>query len=158
MKKVFAMILLAISFVSFSVNVNDIKIKDFNNNEITLGEIKGKKVIRVWFTWCYACRKGMPDYISLTNDKDKDFEVLALSLPGSSDISIKDILKRIKESKYDKDGLKAYYDENDELQKRVGKFRGHPTNVLIDSKGNFVKMLFGPVSSEIIKKEMSKIK
>jgi thiol-disulfide isomerase/thioredoxin len=47
-------------------------------------------LINIWSTWCGPCKKEFPELVKLHNDfKDKDFEVIFVSLDVGNDIKTK---------------------------------------------------------------------
>ena len=60
----------------------DFTLMDVNNNNRSLSDYKGKLVVlQFWASWCHFCKIENPELVALRNNyKDKDFEILGISL------------------------------------------------------------------------------
>lgn len=131
--------------ISFLVNKQPTKIKkvEFNNaagESISLDKWRGKYVLlNIWATWCSPCRKEMPDLDKLkVHFKDKNFDVVAISIDRGSDAKPKRFLQKIGVK-----NLELYNDPNNNL---IGPLRvlGMPTTLLIDPQGFEIGRMIGP--------------
>jgi peroxiredoxin len=73
----------------------DFTVKLLDGNEFTLAQQKGKVVlVDFWATWCDSCREELPSLKALyTEFKEKDFEIISISLDSSEKI-LKDFIKK----------------------------------------------------------------
>jgi thiol-disulfide isomerase/thioredoxin len=73
----------------------DFTLPDLNGKEISLGSLKGKKVMLNFFaTWCPPCKAEMPDMEKLYQEtKNSDFVILAVNLGEDADV-VKDFMKK----------------------------------------------------------------
>jgi len=107
-----------------------------------LGEWKGKVLlVNFWATWCFPCRKEMPEIGKLQKAFDKkDFEVIAVSEDRKG-------YKWAKEGLFvlDGDNLTLMMDPGSKALRAIGE-RGLPTTILIDKKGREFARLIGPAA------------
>lgn len=105
---------------------------DFDGNEISITEFKGKTVlIDFWETWCAPCLASMPTLDRLMNEYSDDFVVLATS-PLWSDS--KDDVLRFKNSH----DYTFYYVHATDLANKLN-IRGIPYKVYVAPDGTFYK-------------------
>ncbi|WP_156299554.1 redoxin family protein [Streptobacillus canis] len=139
------------------VNISNVRIINLNKEEMKIGDIKGKKYIKLWASWCYVCNQTMDHTIELS--KNVDFNVLAIANPGhKGEINTDDLITWYRGTKWANLGLTVLFDEAGEIISRTNTGRAYPTNLLVDSEGNVVKILYGAQSNEVIINEMNKIK
>lgn len=60
----------------------DFKLKDLDGNELSLSDLKGKKVfLNFWATWCPPCKSEMPEIESLYQEtKDSDLVIVSIEI------------------------------------------------------------------------------
>jgi peroxiredoxin len=65
----------------------DFKVRALDGTDITLGSLRGKNVMVVfWATWCPPCKKEIPDLIRLRNAIPQDrLAIIAISTDRASD-------------------------------------------------------------------------
>jgi len=131
--------------VSFLIHKTPMQINKiaFNNalgETISLEKWRGKYVLlNIWATWCAPCRKEMPDLDELkTHFKDKNFDVVAISIDRGSNTKPKRFLEKI--------GVKNIDLYNDPKNSLIGPLRvlGMPTTLLINPEGLEIGRMIGP--------------
>ncbi len=91
MKKIIIFLLILVSKLSFSQDINtaapDFSGKDLNGNSVKLSDFTGKVVLLdFWASWCVPCKKSMPFLIEYyNNNKDTNFIILAVNVDTDND-------------------------------------------------------------------------
>lgn len=152
MKKYFALIMMFFSFNLFAQgesNLNNIQLKDINNNIITLEQYKGKNVyIKMWASWCPICLSGLNEIDELSAKADKDFTVITIVSPGhKGEKNSTEFIEWYKGLEYK--NIIVLLDEQGEVIKRA-KVRGYPFNLFLDGDLNLKKSLPGHLTAEQI--------
>lgn len=123
----------------------DFKLKNLNNEEMTLSSFKGKyALLDFWGTWCGWCIKGMPDmkkYYAKYKDK--------LEIVG---IDCGDTEKKWREGveEHQLPWTNLYNDKNNDVTVKYA-ISGYPTKILIDQEGKIVDVFVGE-SEDLYKK------
>lgn len=123
----------------------DFKLKNLNNEEMTLSSFKGKyALLDFWGTWCGWCIKGMPDmkkYYAKYKDK--------LEIVG---IDCRDTEKKWREGveEHQLPWTNLYNDKNNDVTVKYA-ISGYPTKILIDPEGKIVDVFVGE-SEDLYKK------
>lgn len=130
-------------------NAPDFTCYDFNNNQVSLSNFRGKYVyIDFWATWCKPCRDEIPYYLKLQKEyKDKDIVFLSICLDDDKE-SWQEFIKDIKnEGKwlYATDGF------NSEVV-RSYQIIAIPRFCLIDKEGKILTTFAPRPSSDEIRK------
>ena len=62
------------------------KLSDLNNKELSLSDLKGKKVfLNFWATWCPPCKEEMPEIQKLYEEtKNSDLVIIAVEIDRKS--------------------------------------------------------------------------
>lgn len=129
----------------------DFTINDSLGNPVSLSSYKGKYVLLdFWASWCGPCRAENPNMLkTYTNLKDKNFEILGVSLDEKRDRW----LKAIEEDKLpwkQVSDLKGFT-----TIAKIYDIRAIPQNYLIDPEGKIIaKNIRGENMEMIIKKYM----
>ncbi|GMT42959.1 MAG: hypothetical protein IEMM0002_1370 [bacterium] len=78
------------------VRAPDFKLKKLGGKVVTLADYKGKILfINIWATWCIPCVEEMPSMERLYGSlKDKDFEMLAISVDKGGEQVVKDFVEK----------------------------------------------------------------
>ena len=106
---------------------NNIILNDEKNIEkklFNIFDLKSNYVVNFWATWCFPCKKELPDLKKMKIDH-KDLKVIIISIDKKS---IKDQLNFLKKNKVNE--LTAYFDQNMTFFRSL-KLRGIPTTLLI---------------------------
>jgi len=69
-------------------------LKDLSGNMVSLKQYKGHIVlVDFWATWCFPCRKSIPELISLQNKyRDQKLVILGISMDDPSRVDDKNLL------------------------------------------------------------------
>ncbi|HBO38091.1 MAG TPA: hypothetical protein DD638_05460 [Pasteurellaceae bacterium] len=153
MKKLFGLLLMLLSFTGFAnanTTLNNIQLKDINNNTVTLEQYKGKNLyVKMWASWCPICLSGMPEINELSAEQNKNFNVITIVSPGHRGEKSKEaFIEWYKGLEYK--NIIVLLDENGEVIKKA-RVRGYPSNLILDAELNLKKTIPGHLSSEQIK-------
>lgn len=141
------------------VNINnvktkapDFKLKDLDGKEISLSDLKGKKVyINFFATWCPPCKEEMPDLEKLYQEtKNSDLIILAIS--GGEDKST--VENFVKENNYNFEVLL----DPDGVANMSYNISSIPTSYFIDENGNIVNKRIGLMTLNQMKAYIENIK
>jgi thiol-disulfide isomerase/thioredoxin len=121
------------------LEIKELKIKDFNLNDVDLTEKKGNiMILNFWATWCVPCKKEMPSLEKLSKEYP-EILIYPINLEKPNQDKTLKFFKDLEISK-----LNIYFDPNFSLVK-LFNMRGVPTSILIDKNGQE----FGRVIGEI---------
>lgn len=68
----------------------DFTLRDINGTQVSLRDYRGKVVlVNFWATWCGPCRREIPDFIELQEDKSGDVVILGISLDREGAMKVK---------------------------------------------------------------------
>lgn len=121
----------------------DFTLKDFDGNNVSLSDFRGKKVfLNFWATWCPPCKAEMPDIekIYQENKDDKDFVIIAVDL-GEDEETVKNF---IDQNKYN---FKILLDTDQSVGAQYN-ITAIPTSFFIDRDGNITNMRRGSMGEE----------
>jgi len=127
-------------------------INDPNGNPISLASYKGKYVlVDFWASWCGPCRAENPHMLkAYTNLKDKNFEILGVSLDDNKE----KWLKAIEDDKLPWKQVSDLKGFNSIAQ--IYGIRAIPQNYLINPEGNIIaKDLRGAELESLLRKAMN---
>lgn len=106
-----------------------------------------KTYIKVWASWCPVCLDGLSDIDKLSAEK-KDYEVITVVSPGMiGEKNKEDFIKWFKGLDYK--NMKVLLDEEGQLIRDYG-IRSMPTNIIVDSTGEVVKVIPGQLPKELV--------
>jgi|TARA_B110000240_G_scaffold95115_1_gene107802 thiol-disulfide isomerase/thioredoxin len=121
------------------LNINELKFKDFNLQDVDLTNKKGNiMILNFWASWCAPCKREMPSLEKLTENYPK-IKIYPINMEKPNKIRAGDFYKSIGIT-----SLEIYFDPELKLVKKF-KMRGLPTSILIDKNGKE----FGRVVGEI---------
>ena len=126
----------------------DLTFKDMNGYEVRLADYKGKVILlNVWATWCGPCELEIPELVeAYTKYKDKGVIVLGISLDDQPET------------------LRAYALKEpmnyplllwqDQFEEAYGPIIGVPITFFIGRDGTISRRHFGPVTKDVIDREI----
>ena len=127
----------------FEVSAEQASVEDFeyillNGNKERLSYNSGKVLLlNFWATWCYPCKKEMPDMQALMIEmKGEPFRILAINYGEKSE----KVTRFIEKYNYSFD---VVLDTDKTISSRL-MIKGLPTTVLIDKNGQVLGKLVGP--------------
>ena len=126
-------------------------LKDSNGATVRLSDYKGKVVLlNFWATWCGPCKVEIPEFVEAYNKyRDKGFVILGVL--SEDEPTPKDLHDFMGEFKMNYPVLQAH----EELAESFGPLWALPTSFIIDRKGQVCSKHMGPVSKEVLEREIS---
>jgi len=123
----------------------DFKLKDLDGKELSLSDLRGKKVfLNFWATWCGYCVEEMPEIQKLYEEtKDTDLVIVAVEIGEP----LSEVKSFIDENKY------TFKVLSDSDQSTVPKYEisGYPTSYFIDEDGNIISKVTGALNIDQMK-------
>jgi len=115
----------------------DFKLKDINGKEMSLSDLKGKKVfLNFWATWCPPCKEEMPDIQKLYEEtKNSDLVIIAVEI-GEPLSTVKSFIDNNKYS------FKVLLDSDQSVSSKYN-IASIPTSYFIDVDGNIISKKIG---------------
>jgi len=123
----------------------DFNLKDLNGNELSLSDLKGKKVfLNFWATWCPPCKAEMPEIERLYQEtKDSDLVIISVEI-GEPLNTVKSF---IDSNKYN---FKVLIDSDQSVATKYN-ITSIPTSYFIDKDGNIVSKHVGGMNIDQMK-------
>jgi len=123
----------------------DFKLKDLNGQELSLSDLKGKKVfLNFWATWCPPCKAEMPEIEKLYQEiKDNDLVIVAVEIGESLDI----VKPFIDSNKYN---FKVLLDPDQSVATKYN-IASIPTSYFIDAEGYIISKHVGGMNIDQMK-------
>jgi len=121
--------------------------------EASLSDYKGRPVlINFWSSWCKPCRSEMPDIVAAYRaHQESGLEVLAINLTDQE--GMKDVRKFVAEFQMP---FPVLLDEKGRVR-RLYALIGVPTSVFIGSDGVVRAVNPGPITKEILERDLAEI-
>ncbi|KZL91481.1 TlpA family protein disulfide reductase [Clostridium magnum] len=137
--------LVGINQDSIIMKATDFKLKDLNGNELSLNDLRGKKVfLNFWATWCPPCKAEMPEIEKLYQEtKNSDLVILAVDIGEP----LSDVKTFIDQNNYN---FKVLLDSNQKVAAQYG-ISAIPTSFFIDKEGNIISKHTGPMNTDQMK-------
>ena len=130
----------------------ELKLKDLNDKEVTLADLKGKVVfVNFWATWCDPCRIEIPWLIDMqAKYADKGFTVVGVAMDEEGKSVVAPFVAK---ERFDVNGqqLPMSYPiwlGTDEASDKFGGILGYPTSFLISRDGKQVMKFQGLKSQD----------
>ena len=121
------------------LEIKELKIKDFNLNDVDLTEKKGNiMILNFWATWCVPCKKEMPSLEKLSKEYP-EIEIYPINLEKPNQDKTQKFFTDLEISK-----LNIYFDPKFSLV-RSFNMRGVPTSILINKNGQEFGRIIGEV-------------
>lgn len=123
-------------------------VKDMNDADYKLGDLKGKVVlVNFWASWCGPCLTEIPEFIKVREQyHEKGFEIVGISTDDSPE-QLREFAAKYK-TNY------PLVQVTGEVEEAFGPVFGLPTSILIARDGSVCKRHFGPLSKEQLEKEL----
>ncbi len=123
----------------------DFKLKDLDGKELSLSDLKGKKVfLNFWATWCPPCKAEMPEIEKLYQEtKDSDLVIVAVEIGEPLD-TVKPFIDK---NKYN---FKVLLDPDQSVATKYN-ITSIPTSYFIDTDGNIVSQHVGGMNIDQMK-------
>lgn len=130
---------------SIKTKAIDFKLKDLNGKELSLSDLKGKKVfLNFWATWCPPCKAEMPEIEKLYQEtKNSDLVIVAVEI-GEPLSTVKPF---IDQNNYN---FKVLLDSDQSVAAKYG-ISAIPTSFFIDKEGNIVSKNTGAMNIDQMK-------
>ena len=121
------------------VSAPDFALPDLDGKTVTLADYKGKVILlNIWATWCPPCVEEMPSMEKLHQElKDKDFEILAVSIDVLGAKAVIPFMKKHKLSF-------SVLTDTEGTIKSLYQTTGVPESFIIDKQGIIVEKVIGP--------------
>ncbi|MBU3160736.1 TlpA family protein disulfide reductase [Clostridium frigoris] len=121
------------------------KLSDFNNKELSLSDLKGKKVfLNFWATWCRPCKEEMPEIQKLYEEtKNSDLVIIAIEI-GEPLSTVKSFIASNKYS------FKVLLDLDQSVSAKYN-IASIPTSYFIDVDGNIISKRMGAMNIDQMK-------
>jgi len=126
----------------------DFTLKDMNGKDVQLADYKGKVVLlNFWATWCPPCRLEIPELVQLVDEhRDAGFEVLGVSIDDTPQ-QLRDFAQQ----------MNMNYPSllmREDLESAYGTMWALPTTFLIDRHGSICMKHMGPVTKDMVEREI----
>jgi len=132
---------------------SDFRLETNKNQTIRLEDLKGKTIVlNFWTTWCTYCQEELAELQTFYEEKGDNVELIAVNLT-SSERSKQGVLHFIKKSNIP---FTVLLDVKGEVAEQY-KIIGLPTTFIIDKKGNIKKKILGPITSEMLHKQIDQL-
>ncbi|NLI57329.1 MAG: TlpA family protein disulfide reductase, partial [Clostridium sp.] len=128
----------------------DFTLKDFNGDEVSLSDYRGKLVIlNFWASWCPPCIAEMPDFDSVNKEltEDDDVVILTVNLTNGYRGETEEVAREF----INKNGytLPVLFDTEGVVAQNYG-IRSIPTTYFIDKEGYVVNGISGMVDKDFV--------
>lgn len=116
------------------------KLSDLNNKELSLSDLKGKKVfLNFWATWCPPCKEEMPEIQKLYEEtENSDLVIISVEI-GEPLSTVKSFIASNKYS------FKVLLDSDQSVATKYN-IASIPTSYFIDIDGNIISKRMGAMN------------
>ena len=128
----------------------DFTFKDKNGATVRLADYKGKVILlNFWATWCGPCKVEIPEFVEVYDrHRDRGFEIVGVL--SQDDPSPQDLTSFTSSYKMQYPVLRA----NEDFEDAVGPLWALPTTYVIDRTGAICTKHMGPMSKEMVEREI----
>ncbi|HEY5562355.1 MAG TPA: TlpA disulfide reductase family protein [Clostridiaceae bacterium] len=135
----------------FKIKAINFKLKGLDGIELSLSDLKGKKVfLNFWATWCPPCKAEMPEIEKLYEEtKDSDLVIVAIEI-GEPLAAVKSF---INSNKYN---FKVLLDSDQSISSQYN-IVSIPTSFFIDADGIIVSKQIGEMNIDQMKENINKL-
>ena len=128
----------------------DFTLKDVSGADVRLSDYKGKVVLlNFWATWCGPCKVEIPEFVE-AYDRYRDRGFVILGVLSQDDPSAEDLKAFASNYRMNYPILR----EHEGLDAAFGPMWAIPTSFLIDRHGSICLKHMGPVSKEMLEREI----
>jgi thiol-disulfide isomerase/thioredoxin len=123
----------------------DFKLKDLDGKELSLSDLKGKKVfLNFWATWCPSCKAEMPEIEKLYQEtKNSDLVIVSVDIGESLSI----VKSFVDSNKYN---FKVLLDSDESIATKYS-ISAIPTSYFIDADGYIISKNVGAMDIDQMK-------
>jgi peroxiredoxin len=127
-------------------------LKDVNDKKVKLADFKGKVIVlNFWATWCVPCKTEIPEFVELQKEYESDgVQFIGVSVDGKDTVA--KLRPYIAEHSMNYPVLQG--SSNEGLLDAYGPIGAVPTTYLIKRDGNLCKRHAGPVSKDVLAREL----
>lgn len=142
------------SETTVDLSAPDFTVIDENGNKVNLSDYFGKPIVlNFWASWCYYCKKEMPDFNIACRD-NPDIQFLMVNVTDGKQETMSSAKDFIEASGYD---FPVFYDTELNAASVYGA-SGLPMTVFIDKDGKLVTYANGMLSAENLNKGIELLK
>ena len=131
----------------------DFTLKDPAGADVRLSDYRGKVILlNFWATWCGPCKVEIPEFVEAYNaHRDRGFVILGvLSQDDPSAEELREFTNGW--------GMNyPIFREHVELDESLGPIWAIPTSFIIDRQGSICTKHMGPVSKEVLEREIKRL-
>jgi peroxiredoxin len=130
---------------SIKMKATHFKLKDLNGNELSLSDLRGKKVfLNFWASWCSPCKAEIPEMEKFYQEtKNSDLVIVSVDIGEP----LNDVKAFIDQNNYN---FTVLLDSNQKVAAQYG-ISAIPTSFFIDKEGNIISKHTGPMNTRQMK-------